>query len=86
MDAADTLYPIRTVISQRGTPNWMNDYLLSRITQKNLAYLRAVKNGTEKNWEIFKRLKKETRKLLIKHRRLFVTNKLGSLNKDPKKF
>ena len=86
MDAADTLYPIRTVISQRGTPNWMNDYLLSRITQKNSAYLRAVKNGTEKDWEIFKRLKKETRKLLIKHRRLFVTNKLGSLNKDPKKF
>ena len=35
----------------------------------------AVKNGTEKDWEIYKRLKKETRKLLIKHWRLFVTNK-----------
>ena len=66
----------------------MNDYLLymSQIAKRSVAYVKAGSIGDDNALEHYKKLKKQTKRLLTKHRRLFIMNKLGNLNINPKKF
>ena len=83
---ADTMYPIERLKVRDDKPDWMNDYLVKSLNKKRLAYVKATNTGSEADWDKFKKCRSTIKSLLRRHKRTYITRKLGNRKQDPKRF
>ena len=82
----DTMYPIERLNVRDTKPDWMNDYLVKYLNKKHIALVKATKTGKPEDWDLFKKLRSTTKRLIRKHKMTFINRKLGNRRHDPKKF
>ena len=68
ISVADTMYPIERLNVPDTKPDWMNDYLVKYLNKKQAAYVKATKTGKPEDWDLFKKLRSTTKRLIRKHK------------------
>ena len=83
---ADTHCPVKDIRVRKDSPHWFSRELLEEIYQRDRLYNQAKFSKEVDDWEIFKRKRKEVKKLINQAKETYITGKLDEEYQDPKRF
>ena len=86
VSSVDILCPIKKKVIRSDQHPWVDKALRQLLCKKERQYRKAKSTNSEGDWELFRVLKVESRKMLIQKKREYITAKLYENRDDPKIF
>ena len=82
----NVLCPLKMITVRQDQLDWFDGELRSATDTKFSLFKKACSSGQENEWKFYTSIKKHVRKLTIKKKRFYITNKLEENKTAPNKF